>query len=176
VILELTDAATCGTDRLRLSRHVDKEPAELANEFAPGKGFQTQSLQDSLIENAIEQKDAEGTKGRRFWTGRVSCGRIPVRHSAGLDSDLRYLCCLLFNGNYLLVRLLDDEASLACAADVDLNPIRAGLAPTLKESQFTTAQRRLTRCVVGAFLFWFALADLRGTAAYQSGNGTFLKW
>jgi len=32
---------------------------------------------------------------------------------------------------------------LACAACVDLNPIRAGLAPTFKESQFTSARRRI---------------------------------
>jgi len=60
----LTDAATCDTDRLRFSRHIDKQPAELANEFVPGRGFQTQSLQMPSIENAIEQKDAKGTKGR----------------------------------------------------------------------------------------------------------------
>ena len=44
----LTDAAACGTDRLRFSRRIDNQPAELANEFAPGRGFQTQSLQDWL--------------------------------------------------------------------------------------------------------------------------------
>jgi len=39
--------------------------------------------------------------------------------------------------------LLDEEAILACAACVDFNPIRAGLAPTSEESQFTLVQRRI---------------------------------
>ena len=38
----LTDAAARGTDRSRLSRHIDRQAAELANEFNPGRGFQTQ--------------------------------------------------------------------------------------------------------------------------------------
>lgn len=41
------------------------------------------------------------------------------------------------------VRLLDETAILACAAYVDLNPIRAAIAQTLEDSEFTSAQRRL---------------------------------
>ena len=97
----------------------------------------------SSVENAFEQKDAKGTKGRRGWTGQVADEGGFVRHSAGIFSYLCYLRCLLFNGNYPSVRLLDEEAILACAAYVDLNPIRAGLAPTSEESQFTLVQRRI---------------------------------
>jgi REP element-mobilizing transposase RayT len=39
--------------------------------------------------------------------------------------------------------LLDDAAVLACMAYVDLNPIRAGLAPDLSSSPHTSVQRRL---------------------------------
>lgn len=39
--------------------------------------------------------------------------------------------------------LLDDAAVLACMAYVDLNPIRAGLAPDLARSPHTSVQRRL---------------------------------
>jgi REP element-mobilizing transposase RayT len=44
---------------------------------------------------------------------------------------------------YRSIRLLDDEAFLACAAYVELNPIRAGIAETLEASDHTSIQRRL---------------------------------
>ena len=73
---------------------------------------------------------------RRF---RQALGRL----CSHLCSYLCCLRCLLFNGHYRSVRLLDDEAILACSAYVDLNQIRAGLAPTLEESQLTSVQRRI---------------------------------
>jgi hypothetical protein len=44
---------------------------------------------------------------------------------------------------YWAVRLLDEESLLACAAYVDLNPIRAAMAETLQASDHTSAQRRI---------------------------------
>jgi len=48
-----------------------------------------------------------------------------------------------WQGRFKAVKLCDDAAILACAAYVDLNPIRAGLASTLEESDFTSVQRRI---------------------------------
>jgi len=48
-----------------------------------------------------------------------------------------------WQGRFKSVKLLDEAAVLACAAYVDLNPIRAGVAETLEESDFTSAQRRI---------------------------------
>ena len=47
------------------------------------------------------------------------------------------------------MRLIDEEAILACAAYVDLNPIRAGIAQTIEDSPFTAAQLRLKAMVGG---------------------------
>jgi hypothetical protein len=48
-----------------------------------------------------------------------------------------------FQSRFRSVRLLDEEAILACAAYVDLNPIRAAIAETLETSDFTSVQRRM---------------------------------
>jgi len=41
-------------------------------------------------------------------------------------------------------QMLEDEAAVvACAAYIDLNPIRAGIAGTLEDSDFTSAQQRI---------------------------------
>ena len=40
------------------------------------------------------------------------------------------------------MRLLDETAILACAAYVDLNPIRAAIAKTIEDIDFTSAQKR----------------------------------
>ncbi len=48
-----------------------------------------------------------------------------------------------WQARYRAVRLLDDTAILACAAYVDLNPIRAAMAETLEQSDFTSVQRRI---------------------------------
>ncbi len=47
-----------------------------------------------------------------------------------------------FQARYRAVRLLDETAILACAAYVDLNPIRAAIAETVEDSDFTSAQKR----------------------------------
>ena len=56
-----------------------------------------------------------------------------------------------WQSRYRAVRLLDETAVLAASAYVALNPIRAGIAETLKASDFTSVQRpsRCRRCWSG---------------------------
>ncbi len=48
-----------------------------------------------------------------------------------------------WEGRFKSVKLCDEAAILACGVYVDLNAIRAGLAKTPEESDFTSAQRRI---------------------------------
>ena len=47
-----------------------------------------------------------------------------------------------WQARFKAVRLLDETAVLACSAYVDLNPIRAALAETVEQSDYTSVQRR----------------------------------
>ncbi|MEM7478950.1 MAG: hypothetical protein AAF483_28540, partial [Planctomycetota bacterium] len=55
-----------------------------------------------------------------------------------------------WESRFKAVKLLDEAALLACSAYVDLNPIRAGMAKTLEESEYTSAHRRLQAMMVDA--------------------------
>ena len=48
-----------------------------------------------------------------------------------------------WEGRFTSVPLLDDAAVLSCMAYVDLNPVRAGMAPTPEASAHTGVQRRI---------------------------------
>ena len=72
------------------------------------------------------------------WWMRILCQQI-ARRANEEDQQLGKF----FQARFKAVRLLDEQALLACAAYVDLNPIRAALAETLESSGFTSVQRRI---------------------------------
>jgi hypothetical protein len=76
------------------------------------------------------------------WWMRLLCQNIGTRANQE-DKEVGKF----FQGRYRSVRILDEATLLACAAYVELNPIRAAMAETLEQSDFTSAQRRIQSLV-----------------------------
>ena len=72
------------------------------------------------------------------WWMRLLCQRVAMRANREDEENGRF-----FQDRYKAVRLLDEASLLACAAYVDLNPIRAAVADTLEGSDHTSLQRRI---------------------------------
>ncbi len=72
------------------------------------------------------------------WWMRLLCQNIAMRANREDEESGKF-----FQSRFKAVRLLDEAAVLACAAYVDLNPIRAGMAQTLESSGHTSVQRRV---------------------------------
>jgi hypothetical protein len=72
------------------------------------------------------------------WRMRCLSQHIAIRANRDDHENGRF-----WQGCFRSVRLVDEAAVLACAAYVDLNPIRAAMAETLEQSDFTSVQRRI---------------------------------
>ena len=72
------------------------------------------------------------------WWMRLLCQNIAIRANREDRESGKF-----WQSRFRAVRLMDEESLLACAAYVDLNPIRAAMAETLEESDHTSAQRRI---------------------------------
>ena len=72
------------------------------------------------------------------WWMRLVCQRIGTRANAEDGESGKF-----WQSRFRAVRILDEASLLACAAYVDLNPIRAAMAQTLEQSEFTSIQRRI---------------------------------
>ena len=73
------------------------------------------------------------------WWMRLLCQYIALRANGEDGEGLGRF----WQSRFKAVRILDEESLLACAAYVDLNPIRAALAETLEASDYTSVQPRI---------------------------------
>ncbi len=72
------------------------------------------------------------------WWMRFLCQRIAIRANLEDEQSGKF-----WESRFRAVRLLDEESLLACAAYVDLNAVRAAIAETLEESNYSSVQRRI---------------------------------
>ena len=85
-------------------------------------------LSDARPANSLALATCQGQLCRFFHFGKQ---RFPSHYGGRF-----------WQNRFRAVRLLDEESILACAAYVDLNPIRAAVAQRLEESDYTSALRR----------------------------------
>ena len=72
------------------------------------------------------------------WWMRLLCQPLVAKANREEDQLGRF-----WQGRFRVIRICDEATLLACAAYVDLNPIRAALAETLEGSDHTSVQRRI---------------------------------
>ena len=93
---------------------------------------------NSIVNDAVKLKQIRSRLSDISWWMRLLCQKIAVRANREDEQTGKF-----WQGRFRAIRILDESGLLACAAYVDLNPIRAALAETLEESDYTSAQRRI---------------------------------
>lgn len=104
----------------------------------------SQAELDLIRNNPVQLAEIRKRLSDISWWMRLLCQRVAQRANAEdlANSSARTLG-KFWQNRYRAVRLLDEAALLACAAYVDLNPIRAGIADTLATSEHTSIQHRI---------------------------------
>ena len=92
---------------------------------------------ESIRSNPVALKTIRLRLSDVSWWMRILCQKIAMRANKE-DKEVGKF----FQGRFKAVRLLDEEAILACSAYVDLNPIRAAMAHSIETSKFTSAKLR----------------------------------
>ena len=107
---------------------------------------------------------------RTTWWMRLMSQNIAQRANREGNEVGRFV-----QARYRAVRLLDETAILACAAYVDLNPIRAAMTDSIEGSDHTSAKKRnagLRReCSVGSIQCSENADDGKGPRLGDTGNG-----
>jgi REP element-mobilizing transposase RayT len=98
----------------------------------------TESELNSIRRCPVRLAEIRGRLSNISWWMRLLCQRVAQRANREDEQTGRF-----FQDRFRAVRLLDEESLLACAAYVDLNPIRAAMAETLESSDHTSVQRRI---------------------------------
>jgi hypothetical protein len=98
----------------------------------------TQPEINSIAGCPIKREEIRRRLSDLSWWMRLLCQRVAMRANREDEEHGRF-----FQDRYKATRLTDEASLLACAAYVDLNPIRAAMCERLEDSDFTSAQRRI---------------------------------
>ena len=91
-----------------------------------------------IVDNPARLEQIRGRLSDVSWWMRCTAENIARRANAEEGVTGRF-----WEGRFKAQLILDEASLLACAAYVDLNPVRASLAKTPEESQFTGAKDRI---------------------------------
>ncbi len=123
----------------------DREVARRWRMICPVRRLADGSAQDpteaeinSIANDPAKLKEIRSRLSDISWWMRLLCQRVAQQANREDGASGRF-----WESRYRAVRLLDEAAILACSAYVDLNPIRAGIARSLEDSDHTSIQRRL---------------------------------
>jgi REP element-mobilizing transposase RayT len=98
----------------------------------------TEPQLNSIRNDAAKVAEIRSRLSDISWWMRLMCQTIAQRINFEDQATGK-----VWESRFRAVRLLDESALLACSAYVDLNPIRAAIAQTLEQSDFTSVQRRI---------------------------------
>ena len=135
-VIHVDPAAAAGwSDTEVAERWIRLFPARLNGEVDPEGCLRRR---DAILGNPDRLVQCRGRLGSLSWFMR--CLAEPIARSANREDG----CTGRFwEGRFKCQALLDDAAVLSCMSYVDLNPVRAGLAPDLASSAHTSVKRRI---------------------------------
>jgi REP element-mobilizing transposase RayT len=131
-------------DAERVSQWPDEEIARRWMQVFPGNRL----MQQYLMNTDLTRDELKGVEALFVtWRERLCdlswfmrCLNEPIARMANAEDD----CTGRFwEGRFKSQALLDESALLACMAYVDLNPIRAAIARTPEQSDYTSVQERI---------------------------------
>jgi REP element-mobilizing transposase RayT len=115
--------------------------SETANTLRASGRFLTQEEKDALALKLHTEEEIEQMRKKLFDISQFMAGMNQyLSRRANLESNRKGT---FWDRRFNSVSLLDDAAVLSCMAYVDLNPVRAGMAKSLEEADFTSIQDRL---------------------------------
>lgn len=136
VLRSRSDIVECWSDREVARRWMLLCPERHDQDGLPAEP--TEAEINSIAGCAERLAEVRSRLSNFSWWMRLLCQRIAIRANREDEQSGHF-----FQGRYKATKLFDEASLLACAAYVDLNPIRAAIAETIEASDYTSIQRRV---------------------------------